>query len=239
MLGFDLRRTRRLLAYLAARGWLVRVRRGLYALVPLGATEPSEWREDPWGVAAKTFAPCYVGGWSACEHWGLTEQIFRDVVVITARPTRSRRLEIQGTAFRLKTLPKNGHFGTRAAWRNRIRVAVSDPTRTIVDILDDPEIGGGIRHVATVLTAYFESEHRDEPRFIEYVNRRRNRSVFKRMGYLLEALAIDAPKLIASCYHLRSAGLTRLDPTVRAKGRIVKRWNLRVNVEVHGTEPAA
>ena len=36
-------RTHRLLAYLAQRGWLLRLRRGLYSLVPLEAAHASEW----------------------------------------------------------------------------------------------------------------------------------------------------------------------------------------------------
>lgn len=232
-------RSRRFLAYLVERGWLARVRRGLYTLVPLGASDPSAWREDPWVVAARSFAPCYVGGWSACEHWGLTEQIFRDVVVMTGRPIRERRIAIQGTPFRLKLLSESEHFGTRAVWRERVRVRVSDPSRTLVDLLDDPALGGGMTHVSAVLVTYFEGEHRDDARFMEYATRRGNRTVFKRLGYLLETFGIDAPNLVASCRKAMSTGVTLLDPTAAARGRIVKRWNLRVNVDLRKAEHAS
>jgi len=36
-----------------------------------------------------------------------------------------------------------------------MKVDVSDVHRTIVDMLDDPSSGGGIRHVAECLSAYF------------------------------------------------------------------------------------
>jgi predicted transcriptional regulator of viral defense system len=73
ILKLDLRRTWRFLSYLSSRGWLSRVRSGLYSTVPLsGRIRPSEWREDPWVVARSVFSPCYVGGFSACEHWSLT-----------------------------------------------------------------------------------------------------------------------------------------------------------------------
>ncbi len=231
-LGLSRERARRLLAYLAERGWLARVRRGLYALVPLGAGEPAEWREDPWVVAATALAPCYIGGWSACEHWELTEQIFRDIVVVTGRGVRSSSIEMQGTAFRLKSLPKTKHFGTRNVWKARVRVAVSDPTRTIVDVLDDPSIGGGIRHIADVIDAYFAGEHRDDKRLAEYANRRGNRTVFKRLGYLVEALGIESDTLVHKCRAGMSTGLSLLDPSSGRKGRISKRWSLRVNANV-------
>ena len=55
-LDYTIDGARRFLAYLAARGWLVRVRRGYYTTVPLDAIEPTEWREDPWLVASKVSA---------------------------------------------------------------------------------------------------------------------------------------------------------------------------------------
>jgi predicted transcriptional regulator of viral defense system len=238
VLTLDLKRTRQFLSYLGSRGWLSRVRRGLYTTVPLGAERPSEWREDPWVVARSVFSPCYVGGFSACEHWSLTEQIFRDVVVVTARPLRARRIEVQGTPFLLKMRAKDKLFGTSSVWRGEIKVQVSDPTRTLVDILDDPALGGGIRHVSQVLGAYLEGEHRNEAKLLEYAGRLGNRTVFKRLGYLVEALGIEAPELSRRCRALRSAGLTFLDPTLRARGRIDKRWNLRVNARISAEAPA-
>lgn len=231
-------KVRRLLGYLASRGWLSRVRRGVYTTVPLGASEPSDWREDPWRVAVAVFAPCYIGGWSACEHWELTEQVFRGVVVMTARPIRSAGVRVQGTEFRLKHLPETLHFGTRAVWRDRVKVKVSDPTRTVIDILDEPRLGGGIRHSAAVLREYLSATHRNDKLLVEYGDRLGNRTVFKRLGYIIEALGLDARSLADACVARVSAGLTRLDPTVDAGGRVLKRWGLRVNVDLKREEPS-
>ena len=143
ILNLDRGKTKRLLAHFASQGWLSRIRRDSYAVVPLGATSPSEWREDPWVVATKSFAPCYLGGWTACEHWGLTEQLFRGVVVMTGKRPRAPWVEIQGTRFNLKYRDDHQHFGTKTVWRGKAQIQISDPSRTIVDILDDPATGGG------------------------------------------------------------------------------------------------
>lgn len=225
-------RTRKLLAHLATGGWLSRIRRDLYSPVPLGATSPADWRADSWVVAATTFAPGYIGGWTACEYWHFTDQLFRDIVVVTSRRIRSRAVHIQGTRFRLKVISAKKKFGTKTVWRGPTKVEVSDPSRTIVDILNDPTIGGGIRHVAEVLVAYFESEHRDENILLDYIERLGNRTVYKRLGYLAETLGISTPRTIQICREKISAGLSALDPSVRAPGRITKRWNLRVNVVI-------
>jgi predicted transcriptional regulator of viral defense system len=229
-LSLERARTGRRLANLAARGWLSRVRRDAYVTVPLGADQPGEWREDPWVVAARVFAPGYLAGWTACEHWGLTEQIFRDIQVVTSRRLRNRNPQIQGTRFHVKTVDRKRIFGTRTVWREHNQVEVSDPSRTVIDLLDDPGIGGGARQVAEILISYFESEHREDGRLDEYGKRLGNRTVWKRLGFLLEALAIDAPTLIEICRRSLSTGISLLDPAAAPEGKIVKRWNLRVNV---------
>jgi predicted transcriptional regulator of viral defense system len=236
-LALDLTRARRLLAHLAAQGWLSRVRRNAYVTVPLGAERPGEWREDPWIVASRVFAPGYLAGWTACEQWGLTEQIFRDVRVVTSKRVRERRHEIQGTVVLVKVVAPERIFGTRKIWRGEVQVEVSDPTRTIVDLLDDPAMGGGVRHVGDVLTAYFDSESRDDEKLASYAEKLGNRTVWKRLGFLLEALAIEAPGLVVLAEREISRGVSLLDPSAPPRGRILTRWNLRLNVDVTRPRP--
>ncbi len=231
-LGLELDRASTLLRYLARRGWLSRVRRGLYVPVPLESHRSGEWHEDPWIVANTVFEPCYIGGWSAAEHWSLTDQIFRELIIFSARRVRHRSVEIQGTPMRVKVIAPTKMFGTTPVWRGQLRVAVSDPSRTIVDILDDPKVGGGIRHVAEVLEEYFAGELRADDHLLSYVDRLGNRTVFKRLGYLLETLEIEAPELVRACLERQSSGITALDPAVHASGRVTRRWNLRVNVSL-------
>lgn len=232
VLGLDADRTRRLLAYLARRGWLSRVRRGLYVAVPLDTRRPGEWVEDAWVVAERTFSPCYLGGWTACQHWGLTEQVFRTVLVVTGRKVRGREPVIQGTPYRVTVRSEDKLFGTTLVWRQQIRVRVSDPSRTIVDLLDDPTLGGGMRTVADIVHEYLTGEHRDDDLLIAYADRFGNRAGFKRLGFVLEHLGINAPGLVAACLDRRSAGLVALDPSVQVKGRIVRRWGIRANVRL-------
>jgi predicted transcriptional regulator of viral defense system len=231
-------RARRLLGHLASRGWLARIKRGTYSTVPLDATQPQEWRADPWVVAAVMFAPCYLGGWTAAEHWSLTEQLFRDIIVVTHRRVRHRTIEIQQNRFLLKVISLEKIFGAKPVWRGQNRIEVSDPTRTVVDILDEPRIGGGIRHCAEVLSAYFASDHRNEKLLVEYIFRVQNHAVFKRLGYLAEVLHVGTPELIELCRKNISAGVSALDPSIRSSGHIVNRWNLRVNAAIDLSRPS-
>ena len=232
-LSFTTMRTQRFLAYLAERGWLARLHRGLYAPVPLDAINPGEWREDPWIIAAKLLGPdYYIGGWTACEHWGLTEQIFLETVVVTTRKMRSKRIRVQGFPFLVKRAQAKRMFGTKPTWRDQTRANVSDPSRTLVDVLENPPMGGGIRHVVDVMGAYFKEEHRDDELLAAYVWQVGNRVVFKRLGYLLETLDIYAPALLQACEAGVSSGVSRLDPSLSNVGPVAWRWNLRVNWRV-------
>ena len=206
------------------------MRSGLYERVPLDATDPVGWRVNPWVKADRVFAPCYIGGFSACTHWGLTDQLFRTVVVVSSRWTRNRQPRIQDTAYIVKVVAPERMFGTRPQWADNLQVEVSDPARTIVDMLDDPRLGGGIRHVAeTVDTFFFFEDLREDELLLEYIERFGNRSIYKRLGYLIEKLGISAPQVLATCARRMSKGTVRLDPRGSGVERPLKRWRLIVN----------
>lgn len=225
-------RAGRLLRSLAARGWLTRPRRGLYIPVPLEAARSGDWHEDPWLIAAKLFPGGYIGGWSACEHWELTDQLFRDVLVYSPRRVARKTVALDGTAIQVKLVSDEKLFGLRSIWRSTSKVTVSDPTRTLIDLLDEPNNGGGIRHVVDVVDEYFRSSHRDDTLLLAYGDRFDNRAVFKRLGYIVEVIGVDAPDLRAGCAGRVSRGISLLDPGIGARGPIVTRWNLRINAEI-------
>ena len=229
VLNIEVHRTRRLLAALAHGGWLSRVRQGWYIAVPMDASVPGEWREDPWVVAATLFSPSYIGGWSAAEHWGLTDQIFNVVYVVAGRKLAPTCQTVQGNEYLIRTVPVRALFGTRRVWRKNVPVDVSDPHRTIIDILDFPASAGGVLHAHEVLLAYFESEHADQATLLSYGDRLGRGTVFKRLGYLTERARIADAGFIEACHSSITKGVSRLDPSGPPKGRIISKWNLRVN----------
>lgn len=231
-LGCSVNESGAILTYFAKKGWLSRIRRGLYITVPLGTVNPSDYRENPLVVASKVFSPCYIGGWSAASHWEFTDQIFNSVVVFTLRRYRHKELRIQGTDYVLKFINRKYFGQTKQVWVENSKVQLSDPIQTIIDILDDPAIGGGMRNVADIVREYFNSGHRNDDEIVKYINRRNNRTIYKRLGYLIETSNIDASKLKDACAENISAGFSLLDPCIEARGTFNSKWNLRINVVI-------
>jgi predicted transcriptional regulator of viral defense system len=216
-------------------GWMTRVRRGLYIPVPLESRTVDMPLEDPWLVAGRLFAPCYIGGWSAAEYLDLTEQIFSTVMVMTAQKPRDRRLEIKDTSFWLRTVSEKALFGLSPVWRGQVKIPVSDATRTILDLLSDPALGGGIRPTTDMLTNYLHSENKNLTLLIEYAARLGNGAVFKRLGFLLEKLAPAETTTMNQCRARLTAGNAKLDPKLD-NTRLVTRWRLWVPKHLKGLQ---
>jgi len=201
------------------------------------ASNPAAWSEDALIVAAAVWSPCYFSGWTAANHWALTEQVFRTTVVKTTGRVRASSVRLLDHDYLLSHVsPEAIQWGIKTEWRGEVRLRIADPARTVVDILDTPRLGGGIRHAAEILGAYLDDHH--PTTLVEYGDRLGNRTVFKRLGYIVEVLKLDHRDLIAACRERVSAGISMLDPAGLKDGRRVTRWGLRINVRLAPEEPS-
>ena len=226
----------KLLSRWSGQGWMRRVGPGAYAPVGLTSLGSQQVLDDPWVLVPALYGPAYIGGRTAAEHWDLTEQLFRDIVVVTGRPVRARTQERHGTTFSLRHIRPDMIFGTRSVWRGTTRIAVSDVHRTIVDMLDDPALGAGIQHVADCIAAYFDRRDRDDDKLLTYADRLGNGAVFKRLGFLAER-GSDGSELVAACQERLTQGNAKLDSALPCR-RLITRWRLFVPDGWHRVAPA-
>ncbi len=217
-----------LLALWTRNGWLYRIRRGLYIPIPLQATSTEITPEEPWLIAHKLFSPCYIGGWTAAHHWGFTEQIFNSIYVMTTKKVHQREQKLNGVIFKVKTILPKKIFGTQIIWCGKVKIAISDPAKTVIDGLNDPAVFGGIRMVIDVLSAYINSKEFNPEKLLKYAKAMQNSAVYKRLGFLIELLECDTATTITTiCKRNLKSGYSQLEPAILGD-RLVTQWNLWV-----------
>jgi len=219
--------TAKTLARWAKQGWLIRLKRGLYAVVAIDASSTERVLAEPWVLIPQLFKSCYVGGWSAAEHWGLTEQIFYDICVVSDSARVKKTQRVQNINFVATKVSSERLFGSKVIWKNNTKVMVSDPHKTIVDMLYDPLLGGGIQHVVDCFREYQQSEYRDFIKLGDYAERMRSGAILKRLGFLAERDLGREHVLTTFCAKALSQGNAYLDPKQKG-GRLITRWRLLV-----------
>jgi len=227
LLGLSRSATAKLLGRWTKNGWLSRIRQGVYVPVPLESRTSDVTLDDPWVVAYELFKPGYIGGWSAAGYWDLTEQIFRTIVVFTTQRPRTRQQRIQYTDILIRTIQSEALFGLKPVWRGNSKIELSDPTRTVLDMLSNPAHGGGIRTTSEVLSNYMKSDKKDLGLLLSYAEILHNGAVYKRLGFILERQSPEEEHAIAICRSRLTAGNVKLDPNLPAD-KLVTRWRLWV-----------
>jgi predicted transcriptional regulator of viral defense system len=180
---------RKLAHDLVVRGWLQRVRRGLYLLNPSSHGSEIVPDTDPLRVGSRIVEPYYFGYATAAELEGLFPQASRVYYLVTTsrwRPGRSLSRQ-----FRVIRVAPSRFFGLRRMVRRGTSLFVSDPERTVLDCLDRPDFSGGMAGVAQILA--MAKPRFNWSRFGSYLDRFGNRSLTLRAGYLAEHVRPSVP----------------------------------------------
>jgi predicted transcriptional regulator of viral defense system len=200
---------------LAAKKWVLPLKRGLYAMVPLdvGVKGADAFVVHNFVVASMLAEPYYIGYWSALNHHGLTDQIPRTTFIAT---TKARHVvQVLDAEYYFVNVAKSKFFGWQEIEVDDRRVRISDPEKTVADCLDHPEHCGGIEQVARAI--YFSHEEIDLKRVVEYAKRMGNLTILKRFAYVLEATGLlsDYGKLLSP-----------------KQGKHNSRWKLLINYKI-------
>lgn len=236
ILGISSIETAKTLARWTKQGWLTRIRRGLYAVVPIEASDTKQAFEEPLVIIPELFSPCYVGGWSAAEYWDLTEQLFRDICVLTEKQVVHKKQEIHNIPFILTHIPASMNFGTKTVWKKDKKIQVSDPHKTILDMLHTPQLGGGIQHIIDCFREYVKSSHYNPEQLMAYAIKMNNGAVFKRLGFLSSKIIGENEAITKQCHEHLTKGTAHIDPSFK-EGKLIAYWRLIVptNLQLQGS----
>jgi len=220
--------------HLVRAGWIVRVKKGLYAL---SGAVPGTTALHEFEIAMALVQPAAISYWSAMSHHGLTDQVPRRVFVLTtARSVPRRRgakpegtetgYPVGGTVYQFVQVKPERFFGIEQVWVNEARIAITDPERTLLDGLMVPQYCGDF---SEVLHAFeLRAPKLDVERIIGYAMKL-DAATAKRLGWILERQGIASDRLEP----LRAVpikGYRLLNPSGPRHGPYEARWMIRVNL---------
>lgn len=218
-----------LLRYHMAEGHILRVHRGLYA-TPQGA-------QDPFLLASRLVPDAVLAYHTALQYRGCAYSIWRRYQVLTRRrraPIHFNDMEFVSIQAPVRLRPRpdlGGH--TTAEPRVGLDSVVRTTTfeRTLVDVLDAPEYGGGWEEIwrSLAMVGFFDIDA-----VIEYALTLGSALTTARVGYYLERhrerLMVEEQHLARLEQH-RPRSPRYFDPR-RQSGELVKRWNVYVPAEI-------
>jgi predicted transcriptional regulator of viral defense system len=219
--------TRQFLERLQTKGWIRRIKRGRFAIIPLSSGENRTPQLHEFIVAMELVSPAAIAYWSALNHHGMTEQLPRTVFVATNHPVRRPPGEVLGISYKVISLRPKKFFGVVKNWINEMPFMVTDREKTIIDGLDLPHYVGGVAEVAKVLSIGWTQLN--ESKLRKYAEKIGNSAVAKRLGFLMETLGLGNVEALRKVVTLAS-GFSPLDPALPRHGKYNRRWGLLVNM---------
>ncbi len=212
----------------AAAGKVLHVRRGIYAAVPVGVDREA-FQVDPFLLATKLAPDAAVAYHAALQFRGKTYSVWHRFAVLSR--SHVRPLSFQGNDFApvrppraLDRLPDlGGGVVTESHAGGTVRLTTLE--RTLVDVLDAPDLGGGWEEVwrSLEMVDYF-----DLASVVEHALKRRSAITAARVGFFLEqhreALFVEEQHLKALREH--SPRRPQYLDRKREPGKLVKPWNL-------------
>jgi predicted transcriptional regulator of viral defense system len=228
-LGEPGRDVNKLLYRLTRKRWLLRLEKGKYLLLPLEAGMDGMYSVHEFVIAAHLVQPYAIAYASALSFHNLFDLLPQTVFVATTRRKANVVVEELGLRFRFVTLTPHRFFGLQTVTIDEHAVQVTTPSKTLVDALDRPDLCGGIVELAKAIYRY-AGDRADWGQVTADARRLGNRTVFKRLGYLVQVSRVEVGGWLERWRAEISTGETLLDPRYGDQGPYDSDWNLRLNV---------
>jgi len=218
-----------LLAYHINKGHLLRVKRGLYTVIPTGMS-PVDFPVDPYLLASRMADDAILAYHTALDIHAKGYSVYNHFLFMTERAVRA--VSFRNYSFKAVRPPKpllnNGKsgFGVRSMERSGLEIKVTSLERTLVDLLDKPDLGGGWEEIWRSLESI---EFYNVDKVVEYALLLKKATTVAKVGFFLEN---NEKRFFVTGEHLQK--LKKKIPKKphymdkKLKGRLSKNWNLIV-----------
>ncbi|RLF37111.1 MAG: hypothetical protein DRM99_01300 [Thermoplasmata archaeon] len=215
-----------ILSRLEKKGWIERIEKGKYVIIPLGA-EKGKYTLHEFVLGSYLVDPCIISYWSALNYYGFTEQIPRTVFIQTTSRKKHQEVTIFGIPYKIIRVKEEKIFGIEKAWFEDTKINLTNREKTIIDCLDKPQYAGGIIEVAKAL----RTEEYDKKTLVKYAKKINNTGVIRRLGYICEFLQIPI-----HLPEIKTRNYLKLDPTLPKSNKLNAKWNLIINEDLGDLE---
>lgn len=226
-----------LLSDMVKRGLLMRLKKGLYYIIPY-EQEADTFMPD-WHLIAEHLTKGtehYIGYYSALQIHNLITQPSLKEQIVVAKQTRPSTLNIKNVTFQFIYHNEKHFFGSKKIWIDSFnKVLCSDLEKTFIDCLFKPDYAGGIVEVARAI--YASKDKIKFERLLEYTQRFKSQAVIKRLGFLLETLEIES-SITKKLQKAKTASYVLLDTELPKSGKMISRWSIQQNLETETIKSA-
>lgn len=191
---------RKLVSKLARSGWLEILKRGTYVVKsPLYSGDI-----PPYAIASALVHPIAISHWSALAYHGFTTQSPAMIQASTTHKVITPEMR-SGAAYRPRGraswrafdlefefihVKPDRFWGFQRVWVNAwYQVDITDPERTVLDLIIRPDIFGGIRAASEIFEGAFSQIQAD--RLVLYASRYKVGAVTERLAWLLKRMGTD------------------------------------------------
>ncbi len=171
---------------------------------------------DDFVIGQRIHFPSYLSFWSALTYYGLSDQTPQKIFYATTKYTR----EIP--PFMYVTLSRKRFFG----YTKIDALVIAEREKALIDSLLLPRYAGGIKEVEKALNT--GAQKINFVKLKKYALQVKSKVVIRRLGFLLEQLGYqqEAQSLQKN---IGKKGYEVLDPTMKRRNNLNKRWLLDVN----------
>jgi len=228
----NLNTQKEILAYHLKKQHIIRVRRGLFASIPLSFQGNESYSVDPYLIAGRISSDSVLAYHTAFDFHGISYSLYHQLTFMSQQ--KIRPFTFQQTKFICLPFPKalienkKNNMEIISVNRQGLNIKVTSLERTLVDALDRPEYSGGWEEI------WQTAKHISILNFdkiIEYALSLDNATTIAKLGFFLEQhkaqLNVDE-KTLARLQEKKPNSIHYIERSKRASGKLIQQWNLVV-----------
>jgi len=215
---------------LVKKGWLERLKPGLFQLIPADRGPDGIADTHPLIAGTALADPYFFSFGTACLHYGFTDQVFAEVYI--ACQDRRRPAEIRGKRYVFVHVPEEQFFGhTEDTVLGQV-VNIATTERALLDAIDRPRYSGGIREVSRIVRRSVKRISWES--LLDLLTQWHSSALVQRLGYFLDLHKTDFPSEFRSELLKLIRPSSKIQLGARRKwgttGSLIRPWNVVENV---------